>query len=77
MYPNIKFGQIQKAVNYFLPDAPSERKGKAEKCPNLVKFGMANMLVAYEDQYLIYRGDLRVESKSLTISGFELACLHT
>ena len=77
MYPSIKFGQIQKAVNYFLRDPPEEEKEKAEKCLGLVKFGMANTLVTFEDQYYIYGGDLPVEGKGLTIGGFESAFLQT
>ena len=42
MYPSIKFGQIQKAVNYFLRKALKEEKEKAKKCLDLVKFGLAN-----------------------------------
>ena len=60
-------------MNYFLRDPPEEEKEKAEKCLGLVKFGMANTLVTFEDQYYIYGGDLPVENKGLTIGGFESA----
>ena len=36
MYPSIKFGQIQKLVNYFLRDAPEGDKEKSKKCLDLV-----------------------------------------
>ena len=50
MYRGVKFGQIQKVVNYFLQDASESDKEKVEKCLDLVKFGMASMLVTFEDQ---------------------------
>ena len=51
MFPSIKFGQIQKAVNYFLRKVPKAEKEKAEKCLDLVKFGMANTLITIEEKY--------------------------
>ena len=71
MYTSIKVGQIQKAVKYFLRDAPEGDHQKAKKCLDLVKFGMANTLVTYEDQNWIYGGNLPVKDKGLTIGAFE------
>ena len=74
MYCGVKFGQTQKVVNYFLQDASESDKEKVEKCLDLVKFGMASMLVTFEDQeYWICGGDLHVEEKSLTIGEFKSA----
>ena len=77
MYPSIKFGQIQKSVNYFLRKVPQADKEKAEKCLDLVKFGMANTLIIFQEKYYIYGGDLPVEEKALTIGGFKSAFLQT
>ena len=74
MYQSIKFGQIQKAVNYFLRKVSKAEKEKAERCLDLVKFGMTNTLITFEDKHYIYGGDLPVEEKVLTIGGFESAC---
>ena len=39
----------------------------------MVKFGMANTLITFEDQYYEYGGDVEVDYKGLTIGGFESA----
>jgi hypothetical protein len=39
----------------------------------MVKFGMDNTFVTFEDQYWIYGEDLPVEEKGLTIGGYESA----
>ena len=73
MHPSVKFGQIEKAVNFFLNSASAEDKRTATSCLNLVRFGMANTIITYEDQNWIYGGDAPVEIKGLTIGGFESA----
>ena len=73
MYPSVKFGQIKNAVNFFLKDASDADKEIARRCLGLTKFGMANTIVTFEDQFWIYGGDTPVEAKGLTIGGFESA----
>ena len=77
MYPSVKFLQIEKAVNFFLRNAPKKDKKKAKRCLNLVKFGMNNTFVCFAGQYWLYGGSLPVEKKGLTIGGFESAFLQT
>ena len=73
MYPSVKFEQIKRAVNYFLRDAPASDRLKAQRCLEMVKYGMDNTYVAFQDQYWIYGGHLPVEEKGLTIGGYESA----
>ena len=73
MYPSVKFEQIKRAVDYFLQDVPNDEKEIAKRCLDMVKYGMDNCFVTYEDQYWIYGGSLPVEEKGLTIGGFESA----
>ena len=73
MYPSVKFGHIERAVNYFLRDASEEDKALAKRCLEMVKFGMANTIVTFQDKYWEYGGDQPVEFKGLTIGGFESA----
>ena len=49
MHPSVKFGQIEKAVNFFPTSASSGDKAIAHRCLNLFKFGMANTIVSFED----------------------------
>ena len=73
MYPSVKFGHIEKAVSFFLRNASDDDKKKAGKCLDMVKFGMANTLITFEDQYYEYGGKVEVDYKGLTIGGFESA----
>ena len=41
--------------------------------PEMVKYGMDNTYVTFQDQYWIYGGHLLVEEKGLTIGGYESA----
>ena len=65
MYPSVKFEQIKRAVNYFLRNVPNDEKEIANRCLEMVKYGMDNCFVTYEDQYWIYGGNLPVEEKDL------------
>ena len=73
MYPSVKFIQIRRATAYFLRDASQEDKAAAERCLEMVKFGIANTLVQSQGQYWQYGGDLDVDEKGLTIGGYESA----
>ena len=73
MYPSIQFELIRCAGNLFLQDIPEEMKDLANKCLDMIRFGMDNCFVTYEDQYRIYCGMLPVDEKGLTIGGFESA----
>jgi len=50
MYPSVKFGQIEKSVNYFLSSASDEDKETVHCYLDIVKFGMANIIVTCMDQ---------------------------
>jgi hypothetical protein len=73
MYPSVKFIQIEKAVNYFLREAPESERKLASKCLEMVKFGMSNTLIHSQGQYWEYGGAVDVNKKGLTIGGFESA----
>ena len=61
MYPSVKFGHIERAVSFFLRNASDDDKKKAGKCLDMVKFGMANTLITFEDQYYEYGGTVEVD----------------
>ncbi len=73
MYLSVKFEMIERAVNYFLQNASDKDKKKAKECLKMVKFGMENTFVTFEDKYWKCGGLLPVEEKGLTIGGFESA----
>jgi len=73
MYHSVQFGHIEIAVSFFLRNASDDDKKKAGKCLNMVKFGMVNTLITFEDQYYEYGGTVEVDYKGLTIGGFESA----
>jgi len=72
MYPSVLFIQIERAVNYFLRDAPPEDQETARRCLELARFGMANTLVTFHRKYWEY-GETDVDQKGLTIGGYESA----
>jgi len=74
MYPSIQIGQVQRAVEYFLKDAPEEDKEKANSCLEMIKFGMSNTMITFAGKYYEYGGS-DAESKGLTIGGYESAFL--
>jgi len=48
-------------VSFFLRNASHYDKKKAGNCLDMVKFGMANTLITFEDQYYEYGGTVEVE----------------
>lgn len=74
MYPSIQIEHVKRAVEYFLRDAPEEDKKTAEHCLDMIRFGMANTMVTFNGKYYEY-GGTEVESKGLTIGGYESAFL--
>ena len=76
MYPSIKFRMIRKAVNYFARDLSREMQGTIQTCLDMIKFGMANTLLKFQDMYYKYGGnETDVADKGLTIGGYESAWL--
>ena len=70
MYPSVKFGQIDRAVNYFLRNSSDKDREVAHRCLEMVKFGMANTIITFEDQYWEYggavpRGEERTNNRRL------------
>jgi len=65
MYPPVKFGQIEKAVHFFLSSASRGEKDIARRCLDCVKFGMANTIISFEDQNWIYAETHQLRSKDL------------
>ena len=61
---------------FFLRNASDNDKKKAGKCLDMVKFGIGNTLITFEDQYYKYGGTVEVDYKGLTIGGFESAFLQ-
>ena len=43
----------------------------ARLCLDMIRFGMDNTIITFEDQYWIYGGNVSVDFKGLTIGGFE------
>jgi hypothetical protein len=75
IYPSIKFKLVQQAVEYFSVGFSDEEKDIVNECLALVRFGMENTLLTFQDQYYIYDGDQSLDEKGLTIGGDESAWL--
>ena len=60
---------------YFLRNASDEDKETAQRCLEILKFGVSNCLVCFQGQYWEYAGDMDVMERGLTIGGFESAIL--
>ena len=71
MYSSVKFEMIEWAVNLFLTNTSNDDKKTVKLCFDIVKFGMDNVFVTFEDQYYIYSGFLPVKEKGLAIGKFE------
>ncbi len=76
MYPSVKYDHIKRAVEFYSRGLPEEDINTIQRCLEMVKFGMANTIVTFEDQYWEYGGAVPVEYKGLTIGGFESAFLQ-
>jgi hypothetical protein len=75
MYPSIKFKLVQKAVEYFSGGLSDAEKDIVNECFALIRFGMENTLLTFQDQYYIYDADQSLDEKGLTIGGYESAWL--
>jgi hypothetical protein len=75
MYPSIKFKLLQQAVEYFSGGLSDEEKDIVNECLALIRFGMENTLLTFQDQDYIYDGDQSLDEKGLTIGGYESAWL--
>jgi hypothetical protein len=75
MYPSIKFKHVQIAVEYFSSGLSERDMDTVNECLELIRFGMENTLMTFQDQYYIYDGDQSLEEKGLTIGGYESAWL--
>ena len=79
MYPSIKFQLIYDAVLYYAdalpPPPPPETHRTINLCLDLIFFGMTNTLIAFQDEYYLYDGDLKPAERGLTIGGYESAWL--
>ena len=73
LYPSVKYDHIKRAVEFYSRGLPEEDINTIQRCLEMVKFGMANTIVTFEDQYWEYGGAVPVEYKGLTIGGFESA----
>jgi hypothetical protein len=62
MYPSIKYKFVKKAIRYFEKDLRSmETQGQIETCLKMIKFGMGNTLLTFDNKYYEYGSDLDVE----------------
>ena len=77
MYPLVRFEHIKQAVDFFSRGISEEDKRTINRCLEMVKFGMANTIVTFKDEYWDYCGAVPVEHKELTIGGYESAFLQT
>lgn len=75
MYPSIKFKHVQQAVEFFSGGLSIAEKRTINECLQLIRFGMENTLLTFQDQYYVYDGDRSLDEKGLTIGGYESAWL--
>ena len=73
MCPLVKFGMIEKAINYFLCDAFNVDQEIVNQCLELVQFGMLRTFITFEDTYWFYGGNVPVKLKGPSIGGFLVA----
>jgi hypothetical protein len=71
MYPSIKFKHVQNAVEYFISGLSERDMETVNECLELIRIGMENSLLTFQDQYYIYDGDQSLDKKGLTIGGYE------
>jgi hypothetical protein len=74
-YPSIKLKLVRKAVKFYSEGLNTKEKDTINHCLDMIKFGMCNTLITFEDQYYEYDGGKDPEEKGLTIGGFESAWL--
>jgi hypothetical protein len=63
MYPSIKFKLVQQAMDCFSGGVSAEEKDIVNECLALIRFGMENTLLTFQDQYYIYNGDQSLDEK--------------
>ena len=74
-YPSIKLKLVRKAIQHFSKGLKRKDRTTIEHCIDMIKFGMCNTLITFEDQYYEYDGGKDPEEKGLTIGGYESAWL--
>eukprot|EP00957_Ditylum_brightwellii_P032814 2487569-Ditylum_brightwellii.AAC.1 len=80
MYPSIRVKLIQKAMDYCTSNLPISARKAAQKCMEIVKFGMKSMLIRFRDKYYKYNGvtgkdNVSDEDIGLAIGGYKSAFL--
>ena len=66
---------VKKALNFFARDLSIENLTKIETCLEMVKFGISNTLLTFQDRFFEYGGDCDPDKRGLTIGGYESAWL--
>ena len=51
MYPSVKFDLVERAIKYFTLSFKRKDKKIVKRCLELIKFGMDNTLIKFQDQY--------------------------
>jgi hypothetical protein len=62
-------------VEYISGGLIDEEKDVVNECLALIRFGVENTLLTFQDQYCIYDGIQSLDEKGLTIGGYESAWL--
>ena len=62
-------------MKYYSKNLSVKEKETINHCLDMIKFGMCNTLISFEDQYYEYDGGKDPEEKGLTIGGYESAWL--
>ena len=56
MYPSIKFSVVIKAVKFFARNLEREDSIRIATCLEMMKFGMSNTLLTFQDKFFEYGG---------------------
>jgi len=75
MYPSVKFSMVERAVDFFSQSLTESEKATIKRCLAMIRYGMGHTLLTFQDQYWEWGGTEDIESRGLTIGGYESAWL--
>ena len=66
---------VERAINFYATKLPREAELMILQCLAMIRFAMGHTLITFRGKYFEYRSDEDLDSKGLTIGGFESAWL--
>ena len=75
MYPSINFCMVEQENNLFAEKLSREAESTTLQCLTMICFAMGHTLITFRGKYYEYGCDKDLDSKRLTIGGYESAWL--